>query len=188
MALDATEVVVAGTGHVYRAPVDTALPTDIGNALSGSWVELGYTTPEGVAFEFAKDTKDLFAWQSRDPIRTLILNEPKTATFTLMQWNNDTLDLALGGGEWTDTDTGVEYEPADAGFVNEVALIIEFTDDDKNYRFCFKRALNKNPFSFSTLPDDAANLPIAMSVLAPADGSKAYKIQTDDAALAATGS
>lgn len=188
MSLDPTEIVVAGTGHIYRAPVGTTLPDDIGDTLGGTWVELGYTTPAGVAFEFSKETKDLFGWQSRDPLRTLILNEPKSATFALMQWNDETYDLAVGGGTWSWTDTGVEFEPADAGFVNEVALIVEFTDDDKDFRFCFKRALNKNPFSFSTLPDDSANLPIAMSVLAPEDASKSYKVQTNDPAFAATGS
>lgn len=188
MALDPTEVVVAGTGHIFRGPVGTPMPDDIDDALDAAFVDLGYTTPAGVAFEFGRDTKDLFAWQVRDAIRTLLLNQPKTVTFTQMQWNNDTFDLAVGGGEWGTTANGVEFTPADGSFVNEVALIVEFEDDDKHYRFCFPRALNKNPFSFSTLPDDSANLPIAMSLLAPEDDETSYKVQTDDPAFAATGS
>lgn len=188
MSLDPTQLVVAGTGHIYRAPVGTPLPDDIGDALDSDFVDLGYSTPAGVAFNFGKDTKDLFGWQSRDPLRTLLLNEPKTVTFSLMQWNDETYDLAVGGGVWSWTDTGVEFEPPDAGFLNEVAFAVEFEDDDVLFRFMFRRALNKNPFSFSTLPDDSANLPIAMSVLAPEDDEKSYKAQTNSPAFAATGS
>ena len=101
MAIDASEVRVAGYGHIFVAPEGTTLPTDVDTAMPEAWVDLGYATTDGVTFTFSRETEDLDAWQG-DKIRVLSLKEPKTAEFTLMQTDQDTITTALGGGSWTD--------------------------------------------------------------------------------------
>jgi len=58
MAVAGSEVRVAGSGHVYLAPVGTAMPTDTA-ALPADWVDLGYVTEDGVMFNFDRETEDL---------------------------------------------------------------------------------------------------------------------------------
>lgn len=186
--LDAGELVVAGSGHIWDAPVGTTFPASISEAVDeGDWTDLGYTTEEGVHFTFDRTSKDILPWQSREAVRTIILTEPKNYAFTMMQWNPSTHALAIGGGTWTEFAAGeFEFEPPAAGATYDRAQIVEFTDGEKNYRFCFRNVINKAPYDFSTLPTDTANMPVNMSVQADPDG--AYFAQTDDPAFAPVGS
>ena len=56
MAIDASEVRVAGYGHIYVAPEGTDLPTDVDTAMTADWVDLGYATTDGVTFTFSRET------------------------------------------------------------------------------------------------------------------------------------
>lgn len=181
MSLESDELVVAGTGHIWVGPVGTAFPADISVAVDEpSWLELGYTTVDAVHVVFDRQTKDLFAWQTRDIIRTLITSEPKTIGFTLEQWNQNSFGLATGGAAFSGAASKYLVTPPAAGHVDYRAMIVEFTDDTKKYRFLVSKALNKNPLDFMTRADDMALLPIVMTLLAPSLGGSAWTMQTND--------
>ncbi len=181
MALDGTEVRVAGTGHVYVAPSGTTLPVDVGTALSGTWKDLGYVTEDGVKFTFGRDTSDLSAWQG-DKVRVLTLKEPKSVEFALMQSNKDTLVTALGGGTVAvNATTEYKYTPDAAGTNTERALVVEFTDGDVTYRYVFGRVQLEGEVSFTLTRSGAVTLPITFGVL---DSNPVYQIFTDDANMA----
>lgn len=184
--LDPTEVVVAGTGAIYRAPVGTDFPASISDAVDeAAWFDLGYASEEGAKFSFARESNKLGAWQSFDPIRTIVTSVPKSIATELLQWNGETLKTALGGGTITEPETGeFEFEPADPGDVDEFALIVEGTDGDKHYRFCYRKSAVEDPVEFDFVRSDAAKLPVKFTVLAADGDAKPYLIQTDDPAFA----
>ena len=180
MALDGTEVRVAGTGHVYVAPTGTTLPTDVATPLGSAWKDLGYVSEDGVAFTFGRETEDLNAWQG-EKVRVLTLREPKTIEFALMQSNKDTLVTALGGGEVTANDGEFKFTPPAAGVNTERALVVEFTDGDVTYRYVFSRVQLEGEVAFTLTRSGAVTLPITFGVLA---ASPAYEILTNDSAMA----
>lgn len=178
MAIDPTEVRVAGAGHVYAAPAGTTLSTDL-SALPAAWVDLGYVTEDGVAFSFGRETTDLNAWQG-SKIRVLTTAEPVTVTFALMQTNEDVLPVVFGGGTLT-TATGIyTFTPPAEGDNAERALCIEFNDGDINYRYNIARAQIEGNVDFSLVRTDSVNYPLTFGVLA---ATPKWTLVSDDPAL-----
>lgn len=182
--LNAEEVRVALTGHIYYVPLDTPLPTDLTEPTGEGVVDLGYTTPEGVSFAFSKETEDLMGWQSMDPLRRLVTAEPKSVSFTLRQLSRDTW-LSTMGGTVTDNAGTYLWEPDESKQV-EAGIIVDFEDNGINYRFGFRRAAQSAQVEFSLVRTDAVNLPNEWTALATKDGSKSFFMATDDPAFAAT--
>ncbi len=183
MALEAPEVRVTGTGHVYVAPIGTAIPAGIDTALThaAGWVELGYTTEAGARFAFGREVNRIMGWQSFDPLRIVVTNLPKSVSVDLMQWNQHTLKLALGGGTVTEPSSGqYEYEPPAESFVDERMFAIEGIDGDYNYRFIYRKALNESGVNFDFVRSNPVVFPITMGILAADSGLKPFKLQTDD--------
>lgn len=185
MALDASEVAVGGDGNVWRAPVGTAFPTNISTAVNEIlWTELGYLTEEGVRFNFGRETNEIGAWQSFDPVRVVVTEVPKEISHDLRQLNQNTWATAMGGGTWAGSAPNYEYTPPLPSFIDEFSEIVEFRDGDEKYRFCFHRVIVSSPLEFNTVRDDALTLPVTIQVLAPPSGiTRAWFWQTTDANL-----
>jgi hypothetical protein len=180
MAIDGTEVRVAGAGHVYAAPASTALPTDL-DPLAADWVDLGYVTEDGVGFTFGRETEAINAWQG-SKVRVVTTAEPASTNFALMQSNAETLKVAFGGGTVT-ADAGVyTYEPPASGTNTERALVIEFNDGDINYRYCLARVELEGNIEFTLTKAGAVTYPVTFGVLDNGDDPK-YTIVTDDPAF-----
>lgn len=179
MAQDSEEVVVAGDGRVYVAPVGTAFP-DFGDAPAAPWVELGYFTNDGVTVKVGRETKDIEAFQSLEPIRVIVTKRPVDVSFKLMQTNAPQVELALGGGTFAEEGTSnvYRYTPSDPSFVDERAVLVEIEDGDDTYRVELPRCLNKAGVEFSFKREEEVMFPIELSVLKPASGSS-FEIVTD---------
>jgi hypothetical protein len=187
MALDSGDIRVGGDTHVWLAPVATAFP-DWGEDPADPWVDLGFTTTDGVTFNFGREINEIYAMQSAEPVRTINTRLPKTIAFNLMQAGRDQILLALGGGSWaleaTETDV-YRYEPPSVGEIDERALLIEMADGDAHYRWHFKRAQNREGIEFSYQREDAATFSITMAVLAPTDASVPFYLTSDDPSVGA---
>ena len=180
MAIDATEVRVAGAGNVYVAPEGTALPTTSSSALSAAWVDLGYASEDGVTFKQGRDTSDLNAWQGTK-VRVLTTAEPTSISLTLMQTNADVLSVAFGGGELTDIGGGeFSYEPPSLGNNTVRAVVIEFTDGAVTYRYCLPRCQLQGEVSVQLQRSGAVMYPIEFGVL---DNDPKYLILSNDPAM-----
>lgn len=182
---DASETIVASGGEVYAAPLGTALPTTTVGALNAAFVGLGYTTEDGVSFSVNRTTEDINAWQSFDPIRTLMTSREVQASFGLQQWNEDTVPLAFGGGTVSGTSPNFKYEPPDpeAG-VDERALIIDTVDGTVHTRIIFPRGLVVEAVETQFQRGATAVLPITFKALKP-DGRKLFTIYSDAPGFAA---
>lgn len=184
---DAEEIVVAANGQVSAAPVGTALPTTTVGALNVAFAGLGYISEDGVSFSSANETTDIPAWQSFDPVRTVKTSRTVQASFGVMQWNEETLPFALGGGAVTGTTPNFIYTPPgpDEG-MDERSLVIDANDGDQHYRIVIARGIVVDAVETTLARGAAAILPVTFRMLAHPDGSSApYRIITDAAGFEA---
>jgi hypothetical protein len=96
MALDATQIRVAGTGAIWKAPVGSVLPTDSTTALDAAYRNLGYAKT-GFTVTPSLKTTPVNAWQSTNILRNINTELTRKYGFELSQTNIDTLALAWGG-------------------------------------------------------------------------------------------
>lgn len=71
-------------GAIYFAPAGSTLPTDATTSLSGSYVNLGYVTEDGVVLNTAEESDTIKAWGPE----TVMVNQTdytETVTFNLLE-------------------------------------------------------------------------------------------------------
>lgn len=173
--LNAGDIVVAGMQRILVAPVGTPMPASIATAPAVAWFDLGYTTEDGIAASFGKDTDDLMSSQSLDPVRKLVTGAPKTITASLRQVNSETLTLAFGGGEVTGDDDAWEFIPAPPSFIDERALIVEAEDGETTLRLMYYRTMVSEAVETTFVNTAGVVFPLTFSVLANAPNT--YKVQ-----------
>ena len=180
MAQDATEVVVGSNGDVYVAPVGTSLPLDVDDPLNVAFSEaLGFTSEDGVTATDGKTTENIGAWQSFYPLRTLVTERNFTVAFVLRQWNQDTVALAFGGGTFEATGSFTKYVPPDPSYIDERVLVVDWQDGDDQYRLVVPRCIVSENVESQITRTAAADLPITMTVLAPAEGNDPWFLMTN---------
>lgn len=182
--LNATEVRVAGSGALWRAPLGTTLPTDSATAWGTGFVNLGYATDAGFSIKQALSTTSIPGWQTLDPLRILVTGLVRTLGFELQQTNADTLSLAWGGATITPGAAGAyTLELPDPSEVLESIIGIDWNDGDTSQRIIVQRA------SMTSLPElkfgrtGAVTYPLEFQPLAPADGTKSILIYGIDTAV-----
>ncbi len=184
MAREPEDIIVAGDGDVYVAPIGTPFPT-FGDTPAGPWVQLGYFTEEGLKLSFKRDSTKIMAWQSGDPVRIRTKQFAKSVGFTCQETNADTVALALGGGSWEEGTPGVyTYTPPAESDTDERAVLAIVKDGDKTFWWEFPRAGNFAGVEINATRGKEQNLPIEMDVLAPSGGDDPYNIVTDDSTFA----
>ena len=183
---NADDLVVAGTGQVYVAPVGTALPTTPGATLNAAFVGLGYHTEDGVSISVEPTVEDYMAWQSKQPVRREFTAQDITITFALMQWDEDTVPLAFGGGVISSVSGGYRYDfPADDDALDERSIVVDCVDGDELHRFVFQRGSVTDAVESTFARNAPATLPISFKVLAPTTGGSPGYYLTDSTAFAA---
>lgn len=189
MAKNASQVRVALTGSIWYTPnLNATIPSYL-DAPPAEFIDLGYTTDDGVTFTLSRETEDIPGWQTSDILRKLVTSEPKVCKFTLQQTSRDTWLAAVGGTiVQTRAQNGVipavyRWEPT-AGVLPEGILLVDFVDVGINYRFGFRRAQQSAEVEFSLVRADSLQLPLEWTALAPASGMSFF-MDTDDPAFAA---
>jgi hypothetical protein len=187
MSQNAAEVRIAGNGGLYVAPVGTALPTDPTEALNAAFIELGYSSEDGVTMTPARTIEKIKAWQSRQPVRTSVTEESITISTSLMQWNESTIAMFFGGGSVAVASGVYTYTPPAAGEIDERALVLEWIDGEYTYRLVSERAAASELGEVQLTSTAAAMLPITLELLAPTGDvlTTPFIIITDDPAFAA---
>ncbi len=182
MARDAAKVRVALTGDIWVGNEGAEIPTDVETAPGSGFVNLGFTSEDGVTFTIGRETEDIMGWQSREPLRRLVTSEPKTAAFTLRQLEASTLVNSLGGTVTETSPGNYRWEP-DEGHIPTKVLLIDFHDGDYSYRFGFRRAQNVAEVEMNLVNNAAIDLPNEWSALAAGGNVKSWFIDTNDPAF-----
>lgn len=177
MALNADAVRVAGTGEVYVGPANEAAPTSPTAAPGASYTGLGYTSTDGVAFTFSRDTSDIDAWQG-SKVRVVSNAEPASVAFTLIETNLNTLPVVFGGGTVTEPSAGVaKFTPPAEGTNTIRSMIVDFDDNGVHYRYYFPRVQIEGDVAFSLTRGQEVGYSMTFGILA---ASPKWILLTDD--------
>jgi hypothetical protein len=183
MAIDTSEIRVGASGIVYVAPTATTLPTDEATAVDAGFIELGAITEDGVTLSPSRSIEKIRAWQSAKAVRTVITEDELSIQFSLMQFNEVTLPLALGGGTITDNLGSYSYTPPAAGTVDERAFIVEWVDGAITSRLVIPRGMVTEVSEIALTKSGAIELGITVEVLGSSPND--FTIYTDDPAFGA---
>lgn len=185
------ETVIGGTGQVYVGDPDTVtLPTAEDGALSPSqWKGLGFHSEDGVSTNQSVDIQRFGAWQTKRDIRRERDTETFQVTFALLQWDEDSVPLAFGGGQITTPSAGTyRYDPPTAAdAIDEKALVADVIDGANILRFVVPRGTVVDAVDSQFTRSAMGMLPITFEALEPDDGGSAWYFLTNLAGFA-TGS
>ena len=180
MSLTSEEVFIGRGLHIYLADAGTALPANDSVAPGASFHEVGHTAEEGVQMNYNVETQDIKSHQSRYALRTVKTDEAFQFTFSLMQWNDENISLAFGGGDWTNIGGVWKYSPPDIeDDVKEYALVADVTDGDINLRVTAGRCVVESGVETSIAPTAASLMPITLKALMPSSGDP-FNFLSDD--------
>lgn len=172
MALNSEETVVIGGGNVFLAPVGTVMPTEL--AVPGvGWNNIGYISEDGPSPSgFQRDKTSLFAWNTSNPLRTSYAPAEPTITFTLLQFDQFTLQEYFGGGTFTAAGVGDtnSFAAPDNGVAQEHAMIIDWVDGLRAYRWQIPKAAIAASGDMTLTREQFLQMPVAASILAPSSG------------------
>ena len=101
MTLDATEVRVAISGQLYKAPLGSTAPTDSTSPLAAAYVGLGYVSEDGVTEGWDDSVDQIVAWQNATTVRSATTESTGTLGLTLIQTNADVLEAYYRGSSVT---------------------------------------------------------------------------------------
>lgn len=183
MAKDVDDIIVGANGTVWVAPVGTAAPTTPVAVPGAGWLDLGYTSEDGVSLVDGKTVEPIRVWQLFHAARRVVTERETTISFVLRQWGKDQVKLAFGGGTVTEPTAGVfKYEPPNPEDLDERALMIDWADGAKHYRWINLRGNVSDNVESQLVRTAAVDLPIAFGILGT-DGVKPWYLLTDDPAF-----
>lgn len=188
MALDAEDLVVAANGRVYVGPTTATLPTSEEASLDAAFVDLGYTTEDGVTVSPNMSTESVQPWQSFYSVREIVTERELTISFELLQFNAENAVLAFGGGTVTETSSGkFKMVPPSPEVVDKRTAVVDWQDGDKNYRLVIPVCMMSEGGEFNLSRTSPTTLAITLKALG-VDSEDPFILYTDDVAFAPTGS
>jgi hypothetical protein len=178
--LNAEQIRVGGNGTLWTAPVGTTLPTTPTAAPAAAWLKLGYLTDAGGTITRPIETTPIRGWQAMTPLRMLITSRDVVGAFELLQWSQDTVKLAFGGGTVSNPSAGVyKWVPPAPETVDYRAFMLDWIDGSLNYRWIVPKGLVTDFGGTTIARTDAAILPITFTAI-PVVGQDSDNLLTDD--------
>jgi hypothetical protein len=184
MPIAGSEVRVGANGTIYIAPSGTAGPANMAAAWTG-FTDLGYATEEGVTIGRSLTTEQVRAWQSIATIRYLVTEVAFTVALSLLQFNETTLPLWLGGGTIVNQSAGsYKFSVSSSPTIDERVFGVQWVDGTVNYRLVIGRCMVTESGEASVTRSEGIALPLTFGAMAPASGTELSYILTDDPAMA----
>lgn len=173
MANTAANVVVAGTGAVYRAPAGTALPADADAAIAEPFDDHGYINQDGVAESIDENTNDIVAWQNSDIVRKVMTSQDVTYSFSALETNATTLETYYGN--YNAGAVEIKGIPGIRG-----AWVIDAIDgEDRHIRICIPDGQVTARGGVTRNAQGAMEYPVTITCYPDTSGVKAY-LYVDD--------
>lgn len=183
MGKDTDQIVIGANGTVRVAPTTATIPADIDAAYSGDWVDLGFTSEEGVTFVDSKTLESIMVWQLFYPARRVVTERDATVSFALRQFAGNQVEFAFGGGEVSEDGSGkYRFTPPSPEVIDERRLAIDWQDNDKTYRLILPKGIVTENVETKLVRSAAADLPITFGIIGE-DGVDPWIMLTDDPAF-----
>lgn len=182
MAIDTTEIRVGISGSVYVAPTGSTAPADATTALDAAFVDLGAINEDGISLSPSRSIEKIRAWQAAKAVRTVVTEDELSVGFSLMQWNEDSIALAFGGGTFSVANvTETKYVPPAAGTVDERSFVFEWVDGAISNRLYVPRGMVSEIGEITVTKTGAVELALTVEVLGSTPDDFVYF--TDDPAV-----
>ena len=178
-----SQIRVAGTGAIWRAPAGTVTPTDSTTAWGSAFQNLGFASDGFTAAPNYK-TQQVRGWQSTGILRNITTEFDYKFGFELLQSNIATLALAWGGATITAGTAGAYTLALPADPATEFVLGIDWSDGTVNQRLIMSRVSLLTLPTIKTVRTDAIKYAFEVQTLVPTDGTAQVKIFGVDAAVA----
>lgn len=183
MAADVDDILIAGNGKLWVAPVGTAAPADESAAPGANFLDVGFLSEDGATIVDSHDLSIVNVWQLFYPARRHITGRDFTVAVAVRQWDKTTLPLALGGGALTTATAGhFKYVPPAPETVDDRALLLDWADGTRKYRLVVPRCMITENVEIHLSRQDPADLPITFGILG-SDGVDPWYLLTNDPAL-----
>ncbi len=187
MTLDATQIRMGLTGHVYAAPVATTMPTDTATALPGTWIDLGYLSEDAITITPNDTLVQIGAWQSQYDVRRTVTKREMSVKFKLIQDNTQNMQLAFGCGTVTvaaGPPVIATYTPPAGATQYERAFVVEVVDGTTISRWTLYRGIPSLAGDFAIKKDEANGYDLEIGILPDSTGLT-WKRVTNDLAVVA---
>lgn len=168
MAINTDEIRVGVSGSVFVAPVGSTAPDDAETALDAAFVDLGAINEDGLSLSPSRSIEKIRAWQAAKAVRTIITEDELSISFSLMQWNEDSIALAFGGGTFSAVvgpPTATKFVPPAAGTVDERAWVFEWVDGSTTSRIYVPKGMVGEIGEITVAKSGAIELALTVDVL-----------------------
>jgi hypothetical protein len=179
--LVAAESVIGAGSAVWVAPVGTTPPADEVTAPGAGWINIGHVSDQGLTWGEQPNYLEIRSWMAERAIRRYRSQLDDTVSFSLLQWNKNTLGLALRGAVASIVTAGhFRLDAPAAATMDPRALMIDWIDV-YHYRAIYPKGDVTQPFTTTLARTAAGMLPIGFQPLVSDSGIPWYLLSDNPA-------
>lgn len=164
-----------GSGFLLAAPEGSTVPdfTAAGgkftNSWDAAWKQLGRTSEDGISITFGQENASYTSSQEQFPFLTKVTQRSANVSFTLYDYNQFNIQVALNGGNWSVTGSGASeiatYTPANPG--EEIYTMLAWIGPNDDEVYVFYKTFSSAEVSMDMTRDDPRPLPLNMQAQQP---------------------
>lgn len=173
MALLDTATFKIGVGHLYTAPVSTALPADL-SSIGGSWTEIGHTSAEDILATASEGGEATTHRSLQNPaLRVTYSTRQENWSFNLLQFDTSSLRLYFGQNASVDAKGNVQA-PSNPQPTERAFLALFYDGHTIMGLYAAKASIFRgDDFNFSDT-ENLSQLPIRVTPLQVSDSNSPY--------------
>lgn len=164
-----------GAGFLLAAPEGSTVPTltSVGGKFSATWdaawVQLGRTSEDGISITHGQENATHTSAQEFYPFLTKVTSRSVNVSFTLFDYNQRNIQVALNGGNWSTAGTGAAevatYVPALPG--QETYTMLAWIGPNDDECTIFYKTFSSAEVTMDMTRDDPRPLPLNLQATMP---------------------